>query len=337
MNQDPLFDDGFVAPEATTSRIAAAPFPPGLHALGAQMPETLYLGTSSWSYPGWEGLVYSGNASENQLAQHGLPAYASHPLFRSASLDRNFYAPLPLSEYQRYAAQAPEGFRFLIKAPNQVTDAVKRGAGGVPTEPNPDFLNATIATEEFVLPCIEGLGEKAGPLVFQFSPMPPEMLADGPALVERLDTFLQGLPPLPASEGMEAPFYAVEFRDASLVTPRMMKMLAARDVRYCVALHSRMPAAVRQLQAVAATGPGPLVIRWSLNAKLKFPEAETRYKPFDQLKDEDPATREALVEAMLDTLENDLPVWLIVGNNAEGCAPLSVHKLARGLAEVLPG
>jgi uncharacterized protein YecE (DUF72 family) len=337
MNQDPLFDDGFAAPDATGSRVAAASFPPGLHALGAQMPETLYLGTSSWSYPGWEGLVYSGHPTETQLAQHGLPAYASHPLFRSASLDRNFYAPLPVGEYQRYAAQAPDGFRFLVKAPSQITDAVKRGAGGVPTELNADFLNAQLATEEFVLPCIEGLGEKAGPLVFQFSPMPPELLADGPALVERLDTFLQALPPLPASEGMEAPFYALEFRDSSLVTPRMMKMLAARDARYCVALHSRMPAAVRQLQAVAATGPGPLVIRWSLNAKLKFTEAEARYKPFDELKDEDPATREALVEAMLDTLENDLPVWLIAGNNAEGCAPLTLHKLARGLAEVLPG
>lgn len=337
MSQDALFDDDSAKPDATGSRIAAAPFPPGLHSLGWQMPETLYMGTSSWSYPGWEGLVYAGRPTESQLAQHGLPAYASHPLFRSASLDRNFYAPLPVSEYQRYAAQVPEGFRFLVKAPSQITDAVKRGAGGVPTELNADFLNAQIATEQFVVPCIEGLAEKAGPLVFQFSPMPPEMLADAPALVERLDSFLQALPPLPASEGMEAPFYALEFRDASLVTPRMMKMLAARDARYCVALHSRMPAAARQLQAVAATGPGPLVIRWSLNANLKFADAETRYKPFDQLKDEDPATREALVEAVLDTLENDLPVWLIAGNNAEGCAPLTLHKLARGLAEVLPG
>ncbi len=331
MSQSPLFEGDLDA------AIAPAPFPPALQALGRQLPETLYLGTSSWSYEGWQGLVYGSPATESQLAKFGLPAYAQHPLLRSAGIDRNFYAPLSVEDYAAYAEQVPDGFRFLVKAPNLVTDAVKRSNHGIPTAANPDFLNVELAVSQFIEPCIEGLAETSGPLVFQFSPMPPELLADVPEMVSRLDAFLAQLPGLPASEGMDAPFYAVEFRDPSLVTPRMMKMLAARDVRYSVALHSRMPAAARQLAAVAATGPGPLVVRWSLNARMKFADAESRYQPFDRLQDEDPATREALVQALLDTLETDQPAWVIAANNAEGCAPLTLHQLAKAMADMLPG
>ena len=36
--------------------------------------------------------------------------------------------------------------------------------------------STAIAAREFVVPCLEGLGAKAGPLVFQVSPLPPLMV-----------------------------------------------------------------------------------------------------------------------------------------------------------------
>ncbi|WP_204320593.1 hypothetical protein, partial [Klebsiella pneumoniae] len=59
----------------------------------------LRIGTSSWSYPGWDGLVYAGEYSDSMLARKGLAAYAQHPLLRTVSIDRGFYAPIPLADY----------------------------------------------------------------------------------------------------------------------------------------------------------------------------------------------------------------------------------------------
>ncbi|MFN7888079.1 MAG: DUF72 domain-containing protein, partial [Betaproteobacteria bacterium] len=160
------------ADDPAPARIKAALAGDDLLRLGRRLPHGVYLGTSSWSVPGWRGLVYRDDRAEADLARHGLAAYAQHPVLRAVGLDRSFYRPLAQSDYARYAAQVPAAFRFLIKAPAAVTDAVVRGDGGAPAADNPHFLDVAAATENFVLPALAGLGEKAGPLVFQLSPLP---------------------------------------------------------------------------------------------------------------------------------------------------------------------
>ena len=69
-----------------------------------RLPAGLRLGTSSWSFPGWEGIVYDRRASQASLAKHGLGAYAHHPLLRTVGLDRTYYRPISAGEFQDYAA-----------------------------------------------------------------------------------------------------------------------------------------------------------------------------------------------------------------------------------------
>ncbi|MDR3101466.1 MAG: DUF72 domain-containing protein [Paraburkholderia sp.] len=166
--------------------------------LAAELPPRVRLGTSSWSFPGWRGIVYGDDYSNSKLARDGLAAYGAHPLLRSVSIDRSFYAPLTVTDYLRYAQQVPDHFRFIVKAPALITDASVRGDRGEPVSANPCFLNAELAAREFVEPCLAGLGAKAGALVFQFPPLPDQLLADPAAFVERLAAFLAALPPLPA-------------------------------------------------------------------------------------------------------------------------------------------
>ena len=84
--------------------------------LAARLPSLVKLGTSSWSFPGWKGLVYRDHHSERVLAQRGLPASAAHPLLSAVGLDRTFYAPLGTDVLAAYAADVPANFRFLVKA-----------------------------------------------------------------------------------------------------------------------------------------------------------------------------------------------------------------------------
>ena len=303
--------------------------------IAARLPPTLRLGTSSWSFPGWRGIVYGDDYSNAKLARDGLAAYAAHPLLRTVSIDRSFYAPLTVADYLRYARQVPDTFRFIVKAPALVTDAVVRGDRGEPVSANPCFLNADLAASEFVRPCLEGLGSKAGALVFQFPPLPDAMLADPAGFVERLSAFLAALPPLPPDP--DGPCYAVEIRDASLLTPRFVRALRAAGVRYCVGLHARMPDPLRQAAALAlmdgGASAGPLIVRWSLHSGFRYEQAKARYEPFDQIVDPDPRTREALAELAARYAIAGQPVLITTNNKAEGSAPLTCVKLAQAIID----
>ena len=122
-------------------------------------------------------------------------------MLRTVSLDRTFYAPLSAVEYERYAQQVPEHFSFVVKAPALVCDAVMRDEEGRGKVPNPHFLDAAIAAREFVVPCLEGLGDKAGPLVFQVSPLPRGLVEEAATLIERLAAFFAALPRSSAGAG----------------------------------------------------------------------------------------------------------------------------------------
>ena len=56
--------------------------------LAARLPVGVRFGTSSWSFPGWKGLVYSRRTTTAMLAREGLVEYARHPLLKTVGIDR---------------------------------------------------------------------------------------------------------------------------------------------------------------------------------------------------------------------------------------------------------
>lgn len=299
------------------------------------LPTDIRLGTSSWFFPGWRGLVYDGVHPQVTLSRKGLAAYGEIPLLRTVSLDRTFYAPISAVDYARYSSQVPEHFSFVVKAPAIVCDAVMRDEEGRGKVANPHFLDAAIAAREFVLPCLEGLKGKAGPLVFQVSPLPRGLVEDASLIVERLEAFFAALP---QELGKHRPIYALELRNPELLTPRLMRMLGRAGVRYCVGLHDRMPEVERQeaaLKALDGDTPGDLVVRWNLHRGFLYQAAKQRYEPFDKLVDEDGETRRILARMAAAAFKTGRKVWITANNKAEGSAPLSLLKLAEEIAQII--
>ena len=151
---DALFDDG------PPAEAPIAPQPPdgALRDLAARLPRTMRLGTSTWNFPGWRGIIWSRGSGLTGLAENGLTAYSKNPLLRTVGLDRNFYRALTTAHFAHYAAQVPEDFRFIVKAPREVTDPYERDDRGRPTGTNPLFLNAHAAVDKFLGPARLGLG-----------------------------------------------------------------------------------------------------------------------------------------------------------------------------------
>jgi uncharacterized protein YecE (DUF72 family) len=303
-------------------------------ALSAALPEALRLGTSSWTYPGWRGLVWARDHTENQLAEHGLAAYAQHPLLRAVGVDRTFYRPLTAAQYAAYAAQVPEDFRFVVKAPAVVTDAMVRDVSGSGLRPTPHFLDPALAATACAEPAIAGLGARLGVLVFQLSPLPPAQLLRLPALLHRLGAMLRALPT------MGEAIVAVEARNPEFVTPAFAEVLREAGATCCLCLHPKMPPIEAQLPLLRALWPGPLVCRWNLHRRhgsFGYEEASALYSPFDRLQDPDPETRRALARVIAGTTGAGQRAYVTVSNKAEGSAPLSVAALAQAVVEARNG
>jgi uncharacterized protein YecE (DUF72 family) len=323
-----------VAGEESGDRVGAAAADEQWRDLAAQLAsafgERLYLGTSSWHFPGWAGLVWDQHPySESDLSRHGLAAYSRHPLLRTVSLDRGYYRALDRDTFARLAAQTPEHFRFVVKAPSEITDAVLRaGDSGAPVGDNPHFLDARRALDAVVAPAVDGLGDRLGAIVFQFPPLPAPWLRHGRALLDRLDALWRTVvPAMPASASM-----AIEVRDARMLTPNLIAQLARHRVAYCIGLHDNMPALQQQmLLAHGAGGGGDLICRWSLRQGLRYNQAKAQWAPFDRLQASDIPTREALAQAVVGTLSAGYRACVTINNKAEGSAPLSVVELARAI------
>jgi len=316
--QRALFDE---APRALK---AAAPRPEH-RALAARLPPTIRFGTMSWNFPGWIGKVYDAAAPKTRLADRGLPAYASHPLHRAVELDRTYYEAPAADFFRGLAAEVPDDFQFLVKAHEECTVfrfPVHARYGKRRGELNGRFLDAAYATDAVVGPTVEGLGGKAGPLLFQF---PPQPLDDAPqAFAERLHGFLRRLP--------RGPAYAVELRNAELLTPEYGAALLDAGALHCHNVWSAMPPLLQQARAIPPGARRPLLVRWLLRAGDNYEAAGQRYQPFDRLREEDPQSRTAIATLVAKAHAHGVPALITVNNTAEGCAPDGIALLAEELA-----
>jgi uncharacterized protein YecE (DUF72 family) len=250
-------------------------------------------------------------------------------VLRAVGFDRTFYGPVSERAFAGHAAQVPATFRFLVKAPSALTDAYLRANGGRATDRNPRFLDVALAADQVVTPCVAGLREKLGMLVFQFPPLGGRAARLADRFVERLSAFLNAL----RREAHRHVPIAVEVRDPELLGEPLARALNEAGARFCFSVHARMPSFERQRQAMAGLAPGALVARWNLHAGFQYEQAKARYAPFDRLVDEDPATRTAIAEAVVSTLRLGKPAIVIANNKAEGSAPLSAIKLAAAIVE----
>ena len=315
-----LFDLG-PQTEPEQAGVGAARQPEEVEALGRQLPQGIYLGGSTWSFPGWAGLVYDRSYTPSRLAHAGLAAYARHPLLRAVGIDRTHYAPVEAVELAAYREAVPEDFRFLVKAHEACTlarfpDHARYGAGR--GQENPLFLDAAYAADHVVAPFVEGMGAEAGALLFQFA---PQDLGTPLRFARRLQAFLSALP--------RGVVYAVEVRNRELLTADYGDVLAAVGACHCHNVHSRMPD-IRAQAALVGSERGPMtVIRWLLGPGMTYEEAGRRYAPFNRLAAPDPTNRRAVANLARDALATGRPFLCTINNNAEGSAPLSAVELAK--------
>lgn len=315
----PDADESLAASARARTEPAPAAHPSACIELARALHPCIHLGTSSWSFPGWRGIVWRDREEESTLARSGLRAYACHPLLRCVGIDRTYYRPIDASAFERMAAQVPPHFRFLVKAHEAITRpaGAKEVFGGSPSL----LFDAAYATEQVIAPAATGLGDRLGPLLFQLSPMGLRGAAEAEAFIRRLGAFLGQLP-----SGL---LYAVEARDRALMRASWAAMLRDTGAVHCFNAHPSQHQPLQQARLVEPATQRAIVARWMLHSDHTYEGAVDRYAPFGAIVDEDPSSRAQFARLCADAAGEMRSAFVIINNKAEGSAPLSAQRLAQ--------
>ena len=316
-----------------------------IRTIASQLPASWRFGTSSWSFPGWRGTVWTdkreGPYSEQVLAKKGLAAYAAHPLLRTVGVDRTHYAPVTADVLADYARSVPDDFRFLVKAHEACTLATfppHPRYGALRGQASPHFLDPSYARDLVVAPFVDGLGGKGGTLLFQFAAQPMAQLGGSPRkFAEQLYRFLRDLPVLQtqtdAATDPAGPRYAVEVRNAKLLTADYAAALRSAGAVHCFNLLPGMPSPSAQRRIV---GDQPLLVaRWMLAPNHTYETARAAYGDFTAVVERDSTARREIAELLRHALARHRDALVIVNNTAEGSSPGSIFELAAELRDQL--
>jgi len=287
-------------------------------------PHNLFLGTSSWAFPGWQGIVYAEKCTPSKLSREGLIEYTQHPLLRAVEIDRSYYAPVPPEDLSRYASQVPAQFRFCVKAPASVTSATHPARKADP-EPNPDFLSVEVLRRDLLDPLRTHLGNHLGPIILQFPPQPSCFRLRPRVFADRLDQFFARLPRSVAT--------SVEIRDPMLIGDCYSAVLKAHGVSHVYNFWSSMPMPEDQERLLPVADASFIVMRLMLPPGTTYDGRREDFRPFDRIHEPHPEMRRQVVAIARRALREDKKVYILANNKAEGSAPLTLQALAELLAE----
>src|ERR1051325_9802744 len=113
---------------------------------------TIRAGIGGWGFPPWRGAFYPAG-----LRQAEELSYASRHV-TAIEINGTFYRTQTPASFQKWHDETPDGFVFSLKGPRYVT---QRSGSLAETGPG---------TERFLGSGLTELGDKLGPILWQFAP-----------------------------------------------------------------------------------------------------------------------------------------------------------------------
>ena len=253
----------------------------------------VFIGTSSWKYPGWRGQLYDddryvwrGKFSKIRFERLCLAEYSE--VFKTVCVDAAYYK-FPDSRYLEMLANGvPDEFLFGLKVTDEIT--IKRFSnlprfGLRAGRPNENFLNADLFASAFLCPC-EPFKQQIGVLLLEFSKFYSSDYQFGRDFAADLDSFLSKLP-----KGWP---YAVEIRNRHFLHMDYFAVLKRHSVAHVINSWADMPPAAEQMALEGSrTNPELCAARFLLKPGRTYEEAVKLFAPYDTIKDPNPSARAA--------------------------------------------
>jgi uncharacterized protein YecE (DUF72 family) len=284
----------------------------------------LRIGTASWKYPSWHGLVYSAPKGIDYLAE-----YAER--YDTVEVDQWFWSlfggdkvrlpdPEDVASYRR---AVPDGFRFSIKIPNAITlTHFYRKAKSDPLVPNPWFLSAELVDR--FLAAIDPLSDVLGPLMFQFEYLNRKKMASQAEFERRFGAFVERLP--------EGPVYALECRNANYLNDSLFDLIERRGLAPVLLEGYYMPSVVDLFRAWRPRLERSRTVVIRLHGPDRASIEKETGKRWDRIVAPKDDALSGIATTVAELLHAGVDVYVNVNNHYEGSAPLTIERFQERLA-----
>src|SRR6202451_4538629 len=173
----------------------------------------IYAGVGGWNFAPWRGVFYPKGLPQAQERAHA----GSH--LTSIEINSTFYGSQKPESFRKWASTVPDGFVFSVKGPRFATNRRVLAEAG-------DSIN------RFLNSGVLELGDRLGPVLWQFAPTKKFDAADFGKFLELLPRKLEG----------RALRHVVEVRHDSFGAPDFIALLRQFETPVVFAEHGKYPA-----------------------------------------------------------------------------------------------
>jgi len=288
----------------------------------------LRIGTCSWKYPSWKGLLY--DPGKNYRPEDYLRDYAMS--LDSVEVDQWFWSLFPghvrlpeVRTVKQYAESVPGDFVFTVKAPNALTlthfySRQPAAYSSIAGAPNPHFLDHALLCD--FLERLAPLGQKLGPIMFQFEYLNRTKMASKEAFFDRFLKFISAAP--------KDYRYAIETRNPNYLSPAFFDFLKECDCGFVYLEGYFMPPISTVFNKFHPRTTDFSIIRLHGGDRLEI-EKETA-EVWDRIVSPKPEAIEAAARIVRANARKRVITYVNVNNHLEGSAPLSIQRLLEALA-----
>ncbi|WP_102958360.1 DUF72 domain-containing protein [Mangrovicella endophytica] len=169
-------------------------------------------GIGGWTFEPWEGTFYPDDLPKKRQLE-----YAGSQL-TTIEVNGTYYRGQTPATFAKWASEVPDGFVFALKGSRYVTNRKVLGEAGE-------------SVGKFFATGVSELGDKLGPIVWQFAP------------TKRFETddFAAFLKLLPSTSGGLTLRHVLEVRHASFIDPDFVALARKHGVAICYAHHATYP------------------------------------------------------------------------------------------------
>jgi uncharacterized protein YecE (DUF72 family) len=289
-----------------------------------KLPPAIRIGTCSWKYDSWKGIVYSDTAEQNYLAEYSR-------VFNSVEVDQWFWSlfddtiVLPKPEVvKEYAASVPDDFSFTVKVPNAITLTHPYAKRKTP-EPNPHFLSPSLF-DDFIKQ-LAPVHDRIDAFIFQFEYLNKDKMPNQGVFQQQLRAFFQHCP--------DRFRYSIEIRNPRFLNANYFDFLTATGLYPVFVQGYWMPPVWQVYEQYKSRLNDFALIRLMGPDRSNIEQiTKKRWNAVVLPKD---AELEQIARMVKDLLARQVRIGISVNNHYEGCAPLTIDRFMDMLFADSPG
>ena len=277
----------------------------------------LRIGTCSWKYDSWRGIVYSLNPKINYLKEYSAK-YSTVEIdqwFWSLTSEKNIVLPKQ-DVAAAYNLSVPDNFRFTIKMPNSITLTHHyRKNKPEPLIQNKYFLSVEVLNR--TMENISVMKDKLGPLMLQFEYLNKEKMPSQTIFLEKLENFFH------SADRQYS--YGIEIRNPNYLNKDFFEFIEKNKLVFVFLEGYYMPDITTIYEKFGSHIKDKVVIRLHGPDRAGI-EKKTKgeWNKIVEPKDEELGR---IIEIIKDLLSKEVDIYLNVNNHYEGSAPLTINKI----------